>query len=385
MFYSQLNNNTAQPIETVRCGLSCFSIHFHIPKRKIKSTSTSPFLTPSSSSKSLSTFLGYIIYNNCHIPTSQNIHKFDNRRTNDTRKSLSKRMRGCIEYLWITRISIQFNSIPCLIILLILCFFSIFLYIENQNGHYYFHQVSTLSFLSSQTNHSQPTLYDLHQKLSDNYPNAHVIAGKKIKKKKVIINKVILALNIFIEYIPNAKHIGPPLSREDLGHISWLFLHTQGVTYSEEPTEQRKKDLLQFWESFSRLYPCGECAKHIRSKIESNPPNVENNKVYSQWLCDFHNDVTYRIHGADSSLLTDCNDIDAIFNKWSPNEFCGCDNQYIEGVDDDDNIHNNINNNMDTVNSLGDNPFLQKNTGINNNVKSKIQPRLIAHNREGVK
>merc|ERR1712228_849158 len=59
-----------------------------------------------------------------------------------------------------------------------------------------------------------------------------------------------------------------------------------------EPTEQRKKDLLQFWDSFSRLYPCGECAKHMREKLKINPPKVENNKVYSQWLCGFHNEVT---------------------------------------------------------------------------------------------
>eukprot|EP01084_Bolivina_argentea_P231879 390935_1 len=320
MFYTQLNNST--PIETLRCGLSCFSIQFHIPKRNIKSSST--YLTPSSSAASLSmsSFLG---------------------RTNESKKTLSQRIKKCIEYLWITRISIQFNSIPCLIILLFLFFISIFLYIEQSNGHYYYHQISTLSFLSQ--NNSYPTLYDLHQKVNDNYPNVHIIAG-------------------------------PPLSRQDLGHISWLFLHTQGVTYSEEPTEQRKKDLLQFWDSFSRLYPCGECAKHMRLKLKKNPPNVENNKEYSKWLCGFHNDVTLSIN--PNANIMDCNDINGIFTKWSPNEFCGCDNEFIEGVDDINNMNENI---------LKNNDKLHRNVNNNDNRKDNINKknslqRLIRNDKE---
>jgi len=283
MFYSHIGHGTASPaVETVRCGLSCFSIHFHIPKRNIKSSAT--YLTPSASSKSLSSFVG---------------------RNNDSKSSLSNRMKHCIQYLWITRISIQCNSIPCLIILCMLCLISILCVIENSNGHYYYHQFTNtlpLHYLSSTDSSSspEPTLSDLYHKVSANYPNVHVIAG-------------------------------PPLSRQDLGHLTWLFLHTQGVTYPEEPTEQRKADLLQFWQSFSRLYPCGECAKHIRERIQKNPPKVENNKVYSQWLCEFHNEVSSRVRGAASSM--DCNDVDAIFDKWNPSEFCGCDNEYIEGVD----------------------------------------------------
>ena len=92
--------------------------------------------------------------------------------------------------------------------------------------------------------------------------------------------------------------------------------------------------MIQFWQSFSRLYPCGECAKHMRERIKKNPPIVDNNRAYSKWLCEFHNEVTYRVKkGASNSV--DCDDIDGILAKWSPNEFCGCDNEYIEGVDDD--------------------------------------------------
>ena len=198
------------------------------------------------------------------------------------------------------------------------------------------------------------------------------------------------------------------MSREDLGHISWLFLHTQGVTYSEEPTEQRKQDLLNFWEAFSRLYPCGECAKHMRNRIAVNPPNVENNRVYSQWLCEFHNEVTWRLHGEGNEELEmeDCQNIEGILDRWSPNEFCGCDNEFIEGVDDE----GDMNMDMDTVNNLGNNAFIMKqNTDLDINTRNEkgvdnmninklnnehdhnpkwktkgASPRLINHDRQGI-
>ncbi len=96
--------------------------------------------------------------------------------------------------------------------------------------------------------------------------------------------------------------------------------------------------MLQFWDSFSRLYPCGECAKHMRVKLKNNPPNVENNKEYSKWLCAFHTDVTLSIKPKGNVM--DCNDINGLFDKWKPNEFCGCDNEFIEGVDDINNNNN---------------------------------------------
>ena len=72
----------------------------------------------------------------------------------------------------------------------------------------------------------------------------------------------------------------------------------------------------------------------MREKLKINPPKVDNNKVYTQWLCEFHNEVTRSVH-PDSYVDHDCNDTDKLFEIWKPDEFCGCDNEYIEGVDAD--------------------------------------------------
>ena len=103
------------------------------------------------------------------------------------------------------------------------------------------------------------------------------------------------------------------------------------MTYPEEPTVQRQQDMKQFWESFSRLYPCGECAKHMREYLETHPPETKDRVVYSQWLCRFHNDVTKRVH--PGAISYDC-DADRLVEIWKPTAFCGCDNEFIEGVDD---------------------------------------------------
>ena len=100
----------------------------------------------------------------------------DTIRRSNGRKSFTKRLKECIEYLWISRISIQCKSIPCLIILCMLLLGSILFYIEYSNEYFYYHR--TLSFLSlSKASNGQISIDDLHRKVSDNYPNVHVIAG----------------------------------------------------------------------------------------------------------------------------------------------------------------------------------------------------------------
>jgi len=270
MYYSQVNRDTP-PIETVRCALSCWAVHLHIPKRsRYQSASNSPFSGRST-----------------------------------VRSRCKSKVRDCVRYLWLTRLSVQCNFVPCLIILALLFATALLIAVDVSNGHYLYHRLTVpLLYPSSAVpSHSVhgPSLYELHHKVSVHYPDAHVIAG-------------------------------PPLSKEDLGHLSWLFLHTQALTFPEEPTAQRQRDMVQFWESFSRLYPCGECAKHIRQYLKEHPPAAESQRVYSEWLCRFHNSVSKRVH-PESAHIEDC-DAERLLETWKPSAFCGCDNEFIEGVDE---------------------------------------------------
>src|SRR5690606_25710683 len=125
--------------------------------------------------------------------------------------------------------------------------------------------------------------------------------------------------------------------------ISWLLLHTMAVNYPEIPNHQRKNDMLLFWQSFSRLYPCGKCAKHMRDKLLLYPPNnyLNSNKEYMQWLCNFHNQINIDLNKS----IIDCNNYELIYNKFKSDQYCGCDNEYIENVDHINNQNNQNNQN----------------------------------------
>ena len=162
MFYSQINRD-ATPLETVRCGLSCVSVQLHIPKRSRTSRSTSYSSSHSFGRTELQS-AGWCIW--CKTKT-----------------------KNCLKYLWNTRLSVQCNFMPCLLILVLLLVSSMIIIWEQSNGYYFYHQI-TLPLLYPTTSSGSNGLsaYEMHHKLSVNYPNAHVIAG--IVKKQVRSNRL---------------------------------------------------------------------------------------------------------------------------------------------------------------------------------------------------
>ncbi|ETO30753.1 hypothetical protein RFI_06367 [Reticulomyxa filosa] len=100
------------------------------------------------------------------------------------------------------------------------------------------------------------------------------------------------------------------------------------ANYAETPSEEQKQAMIDFWRVFSRLYPCGDCAAHMRQKLQQLPPNefLNSNKEYSTWLCKFHNLVNTDL-GKD---LLDCTNEDIVVNRWRSSEYCGCDTATAE-------------------------------------------------------
>ncbi|KAI8058190.1 ERV/ALR sulfhydryl oxidase domain-containing protein [Syncephalis plumigaleata] len=43
------------------------------------------------------------------------------------------------------------------------------------------------------------------------------------------------------------------------------------------------------------LYPCGDCADHLREEIRRHPPDVASRITLSEWLCQTHNEVNRRL------------------------------------------------------------------------------------------
>lgn len=81
------------------------------------------------------------------------------------------------------------------------------------------------------------------------------------------------------------------VSREDLGRSTWLFLHTLAAQYPDEPTRQQEKDVRALVDLLTRIYPCGECARHFSEVVRRYPPDTSSGMALQQWMCGVHNVV----------------------------------------------------------------------------------------------
>ena len=45
----------------------------------------------------------------------------------------------------------------------------------------------------------------------------------------------------------------------------------------------------------TRMYPCGECARHFREVVRQHPPAVASRADFSLWMCEAHNIVNRQL------------------------------------------------------------------------------------------
>jgi FAD-linked sulfhydryl oxidase len=81
------------------------------------------------------------------------------------------------------------------------------------------------------------------------------------------------------------------VTREDIGRATWLFLHTLAAQYPVRPTRRQRKDAAALMDILTRMYPCGECARHFSAVVAANPPKTGSKAEFSRWMCDVHNVV----------------------------------------------------------------------------------------------
>ncbi|KAL6903132.1 ERV/ALR sulfhydryl oxidase domain-containing protein [Trichoderma evansii] len=101
--------------------------------------------------------------------------------------------------------------------------------------------------------------------------------------------------------------------KAELGRATWKFMHTMVARYPEKPSLEERKTLETFVYLFSRLYPCGDCAKHFRGILEKYPPQTSSRNAAAGWLCFVHNLVNERL----KKPIFDCNNIGDFYD-------CGC-------------------------------------------------------------
>ncbi|XP_074601373.1 evr1_Alr domain-containing protein Alr [Brevipalpus obovatus] len=115
------------------------------------------------------------------------------------------------------------------------------------------------------------------------------------------------------------QHVDCPLDKEHLGRAGWSLLHTIAAYYPDEPEERDKKEMSSFLQSFSKVYPCPECAQDMQKDIAQDPPKLTDHQSFSRWLCDLHNKVNKKL--GKSSF--DCDKVDERWLYGPPDGSCG--------------------------------------------------------------
>ena len=80
------------------------------------------------------------------------------------------------------------------------------------------------------------------------------------------------------------------------GTCMWQFLHIISFNYPINPTDEQKKDYLQFLKLLEKTLPCKWCrinyGKNIREKdTKLSMKTMKNRETLSRWVCKLHNKV----------------------------------------------------------------------------------------------
>jgi len=78
------------------------------------------------------------------------------------------------------------------------------------------------------------------------------------------------------------------------GPHGWKFLHYITLAYPDQPKEQDKKNIVDFFQNISKVLPCEKCRINFNNNLIKYPLNeniVQSRDNLVNWLIDVHNEV----------------------------------------------------------------------------------------------
>lgn len=77
------------------------------------------------------------------------------------------------------------------------------------------------------------------------------------------------------------------------GPHAWFFLHSVTFAYPDNPNEEDKKNIIQFFNGLSLILPCSVCREHYKENLKKYPIEFScNNRLdLVNWLINIHNTV----------------------------------------------------------------------------------------------
>jgi len=163
--------------------------------------------------------------------------------------------------------------VPAVVLLSVLLSLPIFLFF-----HY------TWNHSQHAINPSSASAYFLHDHHHDSSPDTPLPKlGDLIPSKDTLKGGTIM------------PKMGNATAKAELGRATWKFMHTMTARFPEKPTADEREALKAFIYLFSRLYPCGDCARHFQELLKQYPPQTSSRNVASLHLCSLHNLVNERL------------------------------------------------------------------------------------------
>jgi hypothetical protein len=86
------------------------------------------------------------------------------------------------------------------------------------------------------------------------------------------------------------KNIDPTI----WGPHLWKFMHYLTLAYPDNPTEDDKNNLYNFFDSIKEVLPCEKCRYNFKSHLDATPLSeeiLEDNVEVIKWLFNLHNKV----------------------------------------------------------------------------------------------
>ena len=118
------------------------------------------------------------------------------------------------------------------------------------------------------------------------------------------------------------------LSREEVGHMQWMILHSMAATFPELPDREEADAMKHYIKALPLIYPCKDCARHFSQLlIDHPPPEFDSRKTLVLYLCTIHNVVNERLRKpgflCDYEFLSET--YPSTLRPLDKDKDCGCD------------------------------------------------------------
>jgi hypothetical protein len=72
---------------------------------------------------------------------------------------------------------------------------------------------------------------------------------------------------------------GPPL---------WMFLHLVSFSYPENPDQNTKQNIYNFFKNLGSVLPCSECRTHYEQNFKNLESSLNSRDELTKWVYDLH-------------------------------------------------------------------------------------------------